>query len=77
MSVSSIGLLHMLLDRLERISADSPWAHRASGLRGALFEALECLEHDEPVSQEQLAWIIQQGFWILEQAARRNAGQVG
>ena len=31
----------LLISRLERLSADSYWAHRASGLRGALLRSLD------------------------------------
>jgi hypothetical protein len=34
-------LAPLLIERLERLSADSPWAHRASGLRRALLRSLE------------------------------------
>jgi hypothetical protein len=40
----------MLIARLERLSADSHWAHRASGLRGSLWRCLEKLENDPPGS---------------------------
>lgn len=31
----------LVLGYLERVSADSPWAHRASGLRGSLWRAVQ------------------------------------
>jgi hypothetical protein len=37
-------LAHQLLGRLERLSADSYWAHRASGLRGSLLKCVEQIE---------------------------------
>jgi hypothetical protein len=36
-----IHLISLLIARLERISADSYCAHRASGIRGALMRFLE------------------------------------
>ena len=33
-----------VVQRLERISADSCWAHQSSGVRGALWRSLERLE---------------------------------
>jgi hypothetical protein len=36
-----------LVSRLERISADSVWAHRSSGLRGSLLRLLESWEAGE------------------------------
>jgi hypothetical protein len=34
----------MLSARLERLSADSVWAHRASGLRGSILRCMERIE---------------------------------
>ena len=59
-------LLEMLLARLERISADSYWAHRASGVRGALLRVLEKLENGRPVSGSELKRLVDLGFRILE-----------
>jgi hypothetical protein len=67
----------LCISRLERLSADSIWAHRASGVRGALIKSLEELmstnrDTDQPAAElfgdlkQNLAW----GFWLLEQAAR-------
>ena len=61
-------LLEMLLARLERISADSYWAHRASGVRGALLRVLEKLETGRPVSGSELKRLVDLGFRILENA---------
>ena len=61
-------LLEMLLARLERISADSYWAHRASGVRGALLKVLEKLENGRPVSGSELKRLVDLGFRILENA---------
>ena len=61
-------LLEMLLARLERISADSYWAHRASGVRGALLRVLEKLENGRPVSGSELKRLVDLGFRILENA---------
>jgi len=70
-------LVHQLLVRLERLSADSYWAHRASGLRGSL---LKCVEQIETAHEKKQAVdggllnkadsLILRGFWILENAAR-------
>lgn len=54
-----------LLDRLGRLSADSKWAHRASGVRAALDKALS-----KGSSDEHLRDLIRLGFRILEAAAR-------
>ncbi len=65
-----IDLAHLLLARLERLSADSHWAHRASGLRGSL---LRCLAQVEEEAGERhmarLERLTRQGFAILEKAA--------
>jgi hypothetical protein len=65
----------MLVYRLERLSADSWWAHRASGLRGSLLRSLDRLEDiacPAPPEQEwqHLDRLMQRGYEILEGAAR-------
>lgn len=63
----------LLVARLERLSADSYWAHRASGLRGAMLrsiERLESVEADEKEETERLDRLFQMGFEILARAAR-------
>ncbi len=66
---SDTQLIHMLLTRLERISADSYWAHRASGVRGALLGMLEKIENSRPVSRSAMKRLEEMGFSILESAA--------
>ena len=70
-------LAHQLLGRLERLSADSYWAHRASGLRGSLLKCVEQIEaaRDKNQAVDGETWqkadnLILSGFWILENAAR-------
>ena len=70
-------LAHQLLGRLERLSADSYWAHRASGLRGSLLKCVEQIESARDKNQvvDGEIWqkadnFILRGFWILEKAAR-------
>jgi hypothetical protein len=70
---SSLGLIQLLLVRLERISADSYWAHRASGIRGALLRMLEEIENDRPVSSLEMKRLLQDGFEILRQAVGEYA----
>ena len=62
-------LIHLLLARLERISVDSYWAHRASGVRGALIRSLEAQENADIQTLESLSKL---GFQILERAAREK-----
>jgi hypothetical protein len=72
---SQVNLARQLLERLERLSADSRPAHKASGLRGSLLKYLaeyDRLEHrdDHQESQERLEEMIQRGYALIEQAAR-------
>jgi hypothetical protein len=59
------GKIELLLSRLERISADSPWAHQASGIRAALAKHVARGDLDPRVLQE----LLETGFQILENAA--------
>jgi hypothetical protein len=68
-SVFDDKLIRLLLPRLERISVDSYWAHRASGVRGALVKILEQLEMGEGVDPLSVEINIRVGFEILEAAA--------
>jgi hypothetical protein len=69
-----LELIRLLLTRLERISADSYWAHRASGIRGSLLKALETLENGQPVQTGRLERLIASGYRILEGAVREKRG---
>ena len=69
MDKEPLELIRLLLARLERISVDSYWAHRASGIRGSLLRALEKLEADRPIQKSRLDALITKGFDILEKAA--------
>ena len=66
--------LKFLISRLERLSADSFWAHRASGLRGTLLRYLEDLENnnlpDSPGTWQALNVLFAQAYWMLANAAR-------
>ncbi len=69
----------LIVQRLEKISADSIWARRSSGHRGALLKWIEKAEvsvaegkefDQETLDQfETLIWI---GFQYLEKAARER-----
>jgi hypothetical protein len=67
-----IQLIRLLLARLERVSVDSYWAHRASGVRGALLRALEKIEAGQAVDESVLRRLVDKGFQILEQAAQER-----
>ena len=62
----------LVLARLERLSADSIWAHRASGMRGSLLRCVEDFETGgkEKEQAARLAELVRQGTTILENAAR-------
>jgi hypothetical protein len=62
-------LIRLLLPRLERISVDSHWAHRASGVRGALVKMLDQFETGVPVDATAFRMNITMGFDILKEAA--------
>ncbi len=63
------SLIQMLLSRLERIPADSPWAHRASGIRGSLLRSLERTEHGQPVDPGEFGQVLDEAFEVLGRAA--------
>ena len=72
----------LLVARLERISADSIWARRASGLRGALLKWLEKHDHltnagkNEEIftaqDSESIAFIMEMSYKMLERAAKER-----
>jgi hypothetical protein len=66
-----------LLDRLEKISADSHWAHRASGVRASLAKWVSAddllLDQSKRYPLDQLVLL---GFEILEQAAGEIPGDL-
>jgi hypothetical protein len=64
-------LILLLLARLERISADSYWAHRASGIRGALIRFLEETRTQDLFDSQDLESLYEIGFEILENAAKQ------
>ena len=68
-SVLDDKLIRLLLPRLERISVDSYWAHRASGVRGALVKILEQMEAGGTVDPVSVKVNVQIGFEILKEAA--------
>ena len=65
-----IELLRLLASRLERLSADSHWARRASGLRGNIVKLLEQVDAGEPVAAARLDLLTDSAFEILRRAAR-------
>jgi hypothetical protein len=61
--------LYPLIARLERLSADSGWAHRAAGLRGCLLKALAEIEAGNAPPEALSDWM-EQSYAILIRAAR-------
>jgi hypothetical protein len=59
----------ILVQRLARLSADSVWAHRASGLRASLDKFLANFD-PEDYDEKKLGALVQQGFEVLEKAAQ-------
>ena len=65
-------LIQLLLSRLERISADSIWAHRASGIRGALLKYLKNNGVRNSLKQQDLQYLLSHGFDLLEKDAQNR-----
>jgi hypothetical protein len=70
-----LELLKRLVDRLERLSADSTYAHQASGLRGTFLRYIERIEADINVNHVELDQLVEYGFEILRLAAREIGAQ--
>ncbi|HNM36759.1 MAG TPA: hypothetical protein PKI33_06845, partial [Anaerolineales bacterium] len=61
-----------LLSRLERISADSSVAYRASGVRGSMLRMVEKLERGKPVLGPEVRRLIDSAYHLLEKAAEEK-----
>ena len=73
MDDKNIELIKLLIDRLEHLSADSTYAHRASGLRGSLLRYVERIEAGDLINsddQTQLDQLVESGFEILILSAK-------
>ena len=68
---SDLQLVRMLSERLERISADSVWAHRASGVRGSLLRLLDEGEKGHRPDPKTVLLVTSTALHILTQAAKR------
>lgn len=71
---SYLELVKRLVERLERLSADSTYAHRASGLRGSLLLYVAAIEAGEKVKKSELDQLVEYGFEILNKAAKEIGG---
>ena len=76
-SQAQAEMIQLLLTRLARISADSPWAYKASGLRGSLMRCLDELEAGAAPAPERLNALLAHGFEILEKVAQATAPRSG
>jgi hypothetical protein len=65
-----LELLIRLGDRLERLSADSTYAHQASGLRGTFLRYIERIEAGADMDDTELDQLVEYGFEILRLAAK-------
>jgi hypothetical protein len=73
-----LDLVRRLVDRLEHLSADSSYAHRASGLRGSLLRFIDRLETGEQLDRQELSHLEQllaHGFMILVLSAEEIGGK--
>lgn len=59
----------MLVERLARLSADSIWARRASGLRASIDKTVNQIEAGEEINQDHFNHLVTLGFELLEKAA--------
>jgi len=64
--------LRFLLSRLERISADSSVAYRASGVRGSMLRMVEKLEKGRPVPGPEVRRLIDSAYHLLKKAAEEK-----
>lgn len=61
----------LIIPRLEKITPDSSWAHRASGCRGTLIRLVT--DSEENAADTDLLWqALEQSYYLLEQAARER-----
>ena len=72
MTDESLRTLQFLLSRLERISADSAVAYRASGVRGAMLRLVEKIEDGRPVSSQDVKRLVESAYLLLQKAAREK-----
>jgi flagella basal body P-ring formation protein FlgA len=77
MNDSTTNLIRLLLSRLERVSADSYWAHRASGIRGALLKTQQAIEEGRVLNPGQVEIQMRAGFDILERAGQERIRRSG
>jgi hypothetical protein len=69
-NLQQIDLLRLLASRLERLSADSHWARRASGMRGNIIKIIDQFDSSKPVSTKSLETLTDAAFELLRKAAQ-------
>jgi len=72
-SPNRLVFAYQLVAKLERLSADSYWAHQASGLRGSLLRTIADFESTPQPSAEitrHLEELIESAYQILVKAAQ-------
>ena len=72
MAEEPLRTLQFLLSRLERISADSAVAYRASGVRGSMLRVVEKIEEGRPVSSQDVKRLVESAYLLLQKAAREK-----
>ncbi len=72
MNEEPLRTLLFLLSRLERISADSAVAYRASGVRGSMLRMVENIEEGRPVSSQAVNRLTESAYSLLQKAAREK-----
>jgi len=70
MSAVDIELLRLLVGRMERLSVDSIWARRASGLRGNMVKVLEEIDAGQEVESARVDRLTKRAFEVLRNAAQ-------
>jgi hypothetical protein len=69
-NVDNVTLLRLLTGRMERLSADSHWARRASGIRGNIVKVLAEMDAGVDIPTDRLNLLIETAFEMLRRAAR-------
>ena len=65
----SLRKAKILVERLARLSADSIWARRASGLRASLDKAMGEIEKGNMVDSDHFNHLVTLGYEMIEKAA--------
>ena len=65
----SLRKAKILVERLARLSADSIWARRASGLRASLDKAVGQIEKGNMVDGDHFNHLVYLGYEMLQKAA--------